>query len=536
MAKSLVVKDAAWQILGRLISAAGWFLVVKLMTPYLGPMRFGDYSTILKYFAIRSALADFGVYVIALRELGILKKKVDVLRVDNEIISDTIGGAEDITDNTPKKIQQWSTKNALEDAKTELASYYNKFVTSRLFMIWLIYTIALVIAYLLPAYTSNPYLLRGLPIGMLFSASFMTAWILQLPLQLFRKMEQVSIALIAARIVQISALVGVVYFVYPAQSFEPVGNGIPAFVRVLVSVLLSGLAQTLYVTRKGNKLLPLRLERDKKFTRSIMKKNRQYGFAYYLSSFHTLIVLILLSNFFPTIEGYTYVGVRALALSLIEILLIVPSALWNSLIHRVANAPDEEKRESFWALASIVGLIWSVVIVNFWIFHTEIIRLIWWTKYLSTSSARWSDMLLPFLAVVLTLSFIKQVLNYLFVSVNRQNVLLWINLIGVIIGVSIWLPLIQKYNLFGWIATQLLLEICFTTWSLLMAAKRKILPKINWHSLLISLVAIFGLWFITQYVHSTFDSWYFRILACLLMNGLILVLLLKPLKIQARKL
>jgi O-antigen/teichoic acid export membrane protein len=72
---SLVVKDAFWQILGRIASALGGFLVIKLMTPYLGPVRYGDYSTILKYFAIRSALADFGVYVIALRELGRIRKE-----------------------------------------------------------------------------------------------------------------------------------------------------------------------------------------------------------------------------------------------------------------------------------------------------------------------------------------------------------------------------------------------------------------------------------------------------------------------------
>ena len=72
---SHVVKDAFWQILGRIASAIGGFLVIKLMTPYLGPIRYGDYSTILKYFAIWSALADFGVYVIALRELGKLKNQ-----------------------------------------------------------------------------------------------------------------------------------------------------------------------------------------------------------------------------------------------------------------------------------------------------------------------------------------------------------------------------------------------------------------------------------------------------------------------------
>jgi hypothetical protein len=46
---------------------------------------------------------------------------------------------------------------------------------------------------------------------MLFSASFMTAGILQTPLQLFRKMEQVSIGLILARVSQLLALVAVVY-------------------------------------------------------------------------------------------------------------------------------------------------------------------------------------------------------------------------------------------------------------------------------------------------------------------------------------
>jgi O-antigen/teichoic acid export membrane protein len=56
---SLVFRDAFWQISGRIISALAGFLVVKIITPYLGPLRYGDYSTIMKYFAIWSALADF---------------------------------------------------------------------------------------------------------------------------------------------------------------------------------------------------------------------------------------------------------------------------------------------------------------------------------------------------------------------------------------------------------------------------------------------------------------------------------------------
>ena len=128
----LLIKDAFWQILGRVISALGGFLVVKIMTPYFGPLRFGDYSTILKYFAIWSAFADFGLYVIALRKLGELKDKHTL--TDGEVRSDA--------------------------SKHEMQNYYGKFVMSRFTTITIVYTLALVIAYLIPAYTSNPYLVR----------------------------------------------------------------------------------------------------------------------------------------------------------------------------------------------------------------------------------------------------------------------------------------------------------------------------------------------------------------------------------------
>ena len=69
----MVIKDAIWQLIGRIVSAAFGFLIIKIITPYLGPLGYGDYSTILKYFAIWSALADFGLYVLAVKRLGKMK-------------------------------------------------------------------------------------------------------------------------------------------------------------------------------------------------------------------------------------------------------------------------------------------------------------------------------------------------------------------------------------------------------------------------------------------------------------------------------
>lgn len=64
-----VIKDAFRQIVGRMMSAFSGFFVTVLLTQTLGPLRYGDYTTILNYFALWSALADLGLYVIGLREL-----------------------------------------------------------------------------------------------------------------------------------------------------------------------------------------------------------------------------------------------------------------------------------------------------------------------------------------------------------------------------------------------------------------------------------------------------------------------------------
>ena len=147
MSYKLVVKDAFWQIFGRILSAIAGLLVIKMITPYLWPERFGDYSTILKYFAIWAAFADFGLYVIALKKL-------------------------------------WQIK---EESYEKLKKYYAKFVSTRFLMIFIVYTLALIIAYIIPAYSSNPYIVWWLPLGMMFSASFMAAGMLQAPYSFFGK-------------------------------------------------------------------------------------------------------------------------------------------------------------------------------------------------------------------------------------------------------------------------------------------------------------------------------------------------------------
>lgn len=106
-------------------------------------------------------------------------------------------------------------ENHKKEKKEKLEKLFGKYVGTRFINIFIVYSFALVLGYTLPAYSSNPYLIYGLPIGMLFSASFMVSGILQLPLQLYRRMKDLSIGLLLARVSQFAILLLTVYVLFP---------------------------------------------------------------------------------------------------------------------------------------------------------------------------------------------------------------------------------------------------------------------------------------------------------------------------------
>lgn len=498
----LVIKDAARQLAGRIISALFGFLTIKIITPYLWPLRYWDYSTILKYFAIWTALADLWLYVLAVKRLWKIKEE----------------------DPEPNH--------------TLLKKEYWMFVWTRLFIMWIIYFVAIIVAYLLPAYTSNPYLVRWIPFGMIFSASFMFAGIQQLPLQIFWKMKYLSISLITARLSQLIILIPVVYFIFKKVQFDWSTVSIIAFCAILFSVVASWIWQNIEIYFRSRKILPLKIIFNRAFIKNIIWKNRQYWVSYYLSSFHTLIVLLFLWWMFPTSWWFHYAGIRALALSLIEILLIIPSSLGNSLLHKISNYSIENKRKSLWNLLTIIFWIWWIIAINFALFSDQIILIVSWKEYLWTFeifSKRWSNQILPFLWFVLRQSFVKQVFNYLFVATDKQNLLLWINAIGVVVWIIIWIYTIPKYWLLWWIITQLSLEFLFMAWAIIVSFNKKISPIVSSKKMLSLLSIIVLAWlvwfFATQYFSMTILNFF---LIATVLNMILIFVSLPNIKKVAR--
>ncbi|MDP2669956.1 MAG: hypothetical protein Q8O99_02990 [bacterium] len=91
------------------------------------------------------------------------------------------------------------------------------------------------------------------------------------------------------------------------------------------------------------------------------------------------------------------------------------------------------KQQKFGALLELIVWIGGCIILLFSTFNKQIISFLGGSSYLGSATQWGADTVLPFLAVVLTLSFIKQIFNYLFVATDQHNKLLRTNLLGVIV-------------------------------------------------------------------------------------------------------
>jgi hypothetical protein len=87
-----------------------------------------------------------------------------------------------------KKKKLWLNKkaevvHAIEldpESTAKLSNYYSKFMGSRVINLVIVYVLALGVAYLIPSYSSNPFIVWWLPLGMVFSATFVLGYFFQL--------------------------------------------------------------------------------------------------------------------------------------------------------------------------------------------------------------------------------------------------------------------------------------------------------------------------------------------------------------------
>lgn len=525
-----MIRDAFWQIVWRLVSAACGFGIVLILAPYLDPAIYGDYNTIIKYFVLWSALSEFGLYVVGLTRLG------------------------------------GHTQTSLDEKS--LATWHNM-LTTRILLVIVVFLWALVLAYLIPWYTSNPYIMYGLPFGMIFSATVMLSNVVQLPLQLHLRMHHASLAITLSRVVQLLLTIGII-LLYPVFSMT-------AWIRIMWVTALSGIIQCVYTAWRSHRYMSLRLRFVFPDIRSLLRDTAPYGIAHFLGSFQAVLVLWFLSLLYPTIQGYTIVWLWALALAFYEILLVVPLSLANSFMH---NIEPKQIKKGFGVLATFFLWLALLIGLNIYLFARDIIALVPDTSYLSALYApkefveirflsygsdfvsvsllpalwlifgwwlilavlfakklpwlikalmTWclgfvvivysymqygqiaifdrgvvgADMLLVLMMPALWAHFAKQLWHYILVKAWHKTSLLTLNLVGILVWVAIALLWIYQWWAMGAIFSHLMLEAILWLYTMVYGRSSSLTIDISWwrHICIVIVFLLVGWWVSFVYHH-----------------------------------
>ena len=180
---------------------------------------------------------------------------------------------------------------------------------------------------------------------------------------------------------------------------------------------------------------------------------------------------------------------------------------------------------------SLVVTIAILCMANFFLFATPLIGFISGPDYLASTAGVGADTILPWLGIVLILSFIKQIFNYLFVATDTHNTLLGINTVGVLIGTSVGVGLVLHYQLAGGIATQVLLEVLFAAGAIWVAIKQGLMPIMDYKHLAIKTASILIPGLLVRYILWEWPlTVLYRIPLAIAFNGISLGVLYKNIK------
>jgi O-antigen/teichoic acid export membrane protein len=442
-----ILSNTLWQIIGRLVTAFIGILSIKLITNFLPTDIYGQYTTIFEYIGFFAIAADFGLYTIGIREMS-------------------------------KKDQP--TKYIL-----------GNLLSLRILLVVLCLGAALIATPFIPKY-SGTLVQKGLWIVALGTALNLISGILTSVLQYKMQMLYANIALIIGKIS------GFTYIAYIILSVKP-DNLETGFNLLLAGGIITNLVLlllTIYFTKKVVKIKP---QVDRKYILKIIKHSLPYGLSIILSAMYFKIDIILLSQ----LTDYHQTGIYGVPLKIMEIISVIPVFFMNASLpaltehfqtNKIKYQLTSQKCITFLLLLGLPivaggfllskSITYSISSPQFlsgyhctnniqYVYHSpveaysncnlvEFSPKFNWKESTETQTYTYfhgADLALQVIIIAILFNFINTFINFSFITIERQNLLLYINSIGIIFNVITNLILIPKYGFLAAAATTLASEI-----------------------------------------------------------------------------
>ncbi|USN58465.1 MAG: polysaccharide biosynthesis C-terminal domain-containing protein [Candidatus Peribacteria bacterium] len=225
----------------------------------------------------------------------------------------------------------------------------------------------------------------------------------------------------------------------------------------MTMIFFAGLAGIIVNTamnyRYARRIVPLGLEFDFSYMWSIVRHALPYGVALFLSVVYFKVDVILLSLMESQELADRSIALYSLPMKIIEVLMVIGGFYLNSLLPSMTSLYEEKRTQelenilvtSFKVLLSF-GILFFVVGV---LLREEVIRIIATPEYLSPNLVYTSaDAFLVVLGAIV-FYFLSLLSIYIFITVKKHTIILWINIIITLVNIlgNIWL--IPKFSFMG---------------------------------------------------------------------------------------
>ncbi|MDD5769934.1 MAG: oligosaccharide flippase family protein [Candidatus Gracilibacteria bacterium] len=411
-----IASNTISQILSKVFTAIISIFLISALTKYLSPEMYGQYNKIYNYLAIFTFLADLGLYTISVREIS--KDRENAHKIVGNVMS------------------------------------------LRFILAIAIIFLSVLIALFLPGYNSNITLISIFIISIFSVFSLMNSSVLSL-MQAFMKIEFSGVTFVIGKIVNLSIILFIIYFIYPKNTTTSFDN---SFILIMISGLI-GIIVNYYMNYfYAKKIVEIKFLFDIDYMKHLFKISLPYGVALFLSIVYFKVDVVIISLLEPQVKADLSIAFYSLPMKIIEVLMVIGVFFLNSILPSLSELFKENNLEKITILLkNSFRFLFSfslIIVVLGILFGKDIISIIATKDYLDSTIHNYTsyDAMIVVLFVLL-FYFISSLFNYIFIASKNEKTILHINIIITIVNIVGNILLIPKFSFIGSALTTLFSQI-----------------------------------------------------------------------------
>lgn len=447
-----ILGSTAIQVFGRIITALASAALVNVLSNYLGIAGYGQYAAVYELLALFTILADFGLFVIAVREMSRDK-------ADRSFILGNILGM--------------------------------RIMTS-------VIALGLAIGWV---YAVQKYEGTWVPLGVLISSLGVLFTLMQGTLssilQVELKMLHATLPQVLGRLLNIAWVLVIIFYVFSG------GASLEAFAWIMAGSVVTNFFTLIWTYVVARKIVPIRPRFEGTYWWQILKRDFPYGLALVLGTVYFRID----STLIPLLrekDGYEQLGIYSVAMRILEILNILPVYFMNSSLPTLVRRTEEGKGDDarvFQMCFDFLLIIALPMAAGLFLLAYPVVSLIAADEFLSQTSEGFfgSDFALQILVFSMIFSFFGNLFTFGLIALGKQNQLLWICGFAAFFNIALNWFLIPIYGFIGAAVMTVVTEFmvfAMAWW----AYRRYVTHRLNlggvWKVILSTLIMTGGVWLI----------------------------------------